>query len=216
MTVPVYPASQDGAKQTNSQSLALHPVVTYASAPMAHLYIALLHFPMRNREGGIVATALTSMNVPDIARTARTYSVSRYYVVTPLSNQRKIAERLREFWMEEEELINRRDAVSLVAVREDLEECYDEITHIEGHPPILWGTSARSDLPYPRVEWDEARAILETTPVLLLFGTGNGMAHDLLQACDALLPPVRGRGYNYLSVRAAVAIILDRLKGEEE
>lgn len=183
---------------------------------MAHLYLALLHFPMRNREGGIVATALTSMNLPDIARTACTYGVSRYFLVTPLSSQRQIAERLREFWMEEEEFSNRRQAVSLVAVREELEECYNEVSHVEGQPPLLWGTSARPDLPYPHVEWDEARAILQTRPVLLLFGTGNGMAHDLLQACDALLPPVRSRGYNYLSVRAAVAIILDRLKGEEE
>ncbi len=183
---------------------------------MANLYLALLHFPMRSREGSIVATALTSMNVPDIARTACTYGVSRYYVVTPLASQRRIAERLREFWMEEEELSNRREAVSLVAVREELEECYEEISRTEGQPPLVWGTSARSNLPYLRVEWDEARATLRKRPVLLLFGTGNGMAHDLLQACDALLPPVRNRGYNYLSVRAAVAIILDRLKGEEE
>jgi hypothetical protein len=51
--------------------------------------------------------------------------------------------------------------------------------------------------------------------VLLLFGTGNGMAEDLLAACDYLLPPLRAGGYNNLSVRAAVAIILDRLKGED-
>lgn len=182
---------------------------------MANLYIALLHFPMRSREGGIVATALTSINVPDIARTARTYGASRYYVVTPLASQRRIAERLRSFWMEEEEISNRREAVSLVAVREDLEECYEEVAQAEGRPPLVWGTSARSGLPYPRLSWEEARALLGQRPVLLLFGTGNGMADELFQACDALLPPVRGRGYNYLSVRAAVAIILDRLKGEE-
>jgi tRNA (guanine37-N1)-methyltransferase len=182
---------------------------------MGNLYIALLHFPMRNRDGGIVATALTSMNVPDIARTARTYGVSRYYVVTPLESQRRIADRLRSFWLEEEELANRREAVALVAVREELEECYEEIAQAEGRPPLLWGTSARSDLPYPRVNWDEARALLRERPILLMFGTGNGMAEELLAACDALLPPVRARGYNYLSVRSAVAIILDRLKGEE-
>ena len=181
---------------------------------MGNLYIALLHFPMRSREGGIVATALTSINVPDIARTARTYGASRYYVVTPLASQRQIAERLRSFWMEEEESSNRREAVSLVAVREEIEECFGEITAAEGQPPLLWGTSARSGLPYPRLSWDEARALVRERPVLLAFGTGNGMADELLAACDALLPPVRGRGYNYLSVRAAVAIILDRLKGE--
>ncbi len=162
-----------------------------------------------------MATALTSINVPDIARTARTYGASRYYVVTPLASQRQIAERLRRFWMEEEELSNRREAVALVAVREEIEECYEEVTQAEGQPPLLWGTSARSDLPYPRLGWDEARALLREKPVLVLFGTGNGMADELLAACDALLPSVRSGGYNYLSVRAAVAIILDRLKGEE-
>ncbi|HAZ27324.1 TPA: hypothetical protein DCY67_01725 [Candidatus Acetothermia bacterium] len=182
---------------------------------MGNLYIALLHFPMFSRAGDVVATALTSINVADIARTARTYGVSRYYVVTPLATQRRIAGRLREFWLEEEELSNRREAVSLVAVREELEECYEEIAQIEGQPPLLWGTSARSNLPYPRLAWDEARALLRQRPILVLFGTGNGMAEELLAACDALLAPVRAGRYNYLSVRAAVAIILDRLKGEE-
>ncbi len=194
-------------------SLALGSPLPYPWGPMS-LYIALLHFPMRSRVGGIVATALTSMNVPDIARTARTYGVKRYYVVTPLASQRRIAERLREFWLEEEELPNRREAVELVAVREELGECYEEIAAAEG-PPLVWGTSARANLPYPRLGWEEARALLRGHPVLVLFGTGNGMADELFQACDALLPPVRSRGYNYLSVRAAVAIILDRLKGEE-
>lgn len=182
---------------------------------MANLYLALLHFPMRSREGGIVATALTSINVPDIARTAHTYGVGRYYVVTPLATQRQIAERLRHFWMEEEGLPNRREAIGLVEVREELEQCYREIEEAERQPPLVWGTSARRDLPHSRLSWDEARSALRVRPVLLLFGTGNGMADELLAACDALLPPVRGRGYNSLSVRAAVAIILDRLKGEE-
>jgi hypothetical protein len=183
---------------------------------MGNLYIALLHFPMFSRAGNVVATALTSINVPDIARTACTYGASRYYVVTPLASQRRIAERLREFWLgDDEDLPNRKEAVALVAVREELEECYEEIAQAEGQPPLLWGTSARSDLPYPRLGWEEARDLLRERPVLVLFGTGNGMAEELFAACDALLPPVRARRYNYLSVRAAVAIILDRLKGEE-
>lgn len=171
---------------------------------------------MRNREGQVVATALTSLDVPDIARTACTYGVKRFYLVHPIESQRRIAERLRDFWLGEEELPSRREALELLAIREDLEEVYHEIEALEGQAPLLLGTSARADLlPYPKVTWEEARQLLRARPTLVLFGTGHGMAEELLSACDALLPPLRPGGYNHLSVRAAVAIILDRLKGEE-
>lgn len=183
---------------------------------MAGLYIALLHFPMRNREGQVVVTALTSLDVPDIARTARTYNVRRFYIVHPVESQRRIAARLRAFWVAEEELPTRREALELVAIHEDLEEVYQEIVTEEGEAPFVLGTTARAHLlPYPKVSWEEARQMLRARPVLVLFGTGHGMTDELLAACDALLPPVRAGGYNHLSVRAAVAIILDRLKGEE-
>lgn len=182
---------------------------------MCGLYIALLHFPMRNREGQVVVTALTPLDVPDLARTARTYNVRRFYLVHPVESQRRIAARLREFWVSEEELPSRREALELVAIRGDLEEVFQEITGEEGEPVVL-GTTARAHLlPYPQLSWEEARRVVRERPTLLLFGTGHGMADELLAACDALLPPVRPGGYNHLSVRAAVAIILDRLKGEE-
>ncbi|MGC9530511.1 MAG: RNA methyltransferase [Candidatus Bipolaricaulaceae bacterium] len=182
---------------------------------MRNLYIALLHFPMQDRRGRVVATALTSIDVPDIARTACTYGVRRYFVVTPLPSQQEIAGRLRDFWTTED-FPTRREALELVAVRDELEACYEEVTAEEGEPPQLWGTSARPNLPYPLLSWADAGARLAERPTLLLFGTGHGMAEELLAACDAILPPVRaGSGYNHLSVRAAVAIILDRLKGED-
>lgn len=184
---------------------------------MKSLYIALLHFPMRDRQGKVVATALTPIDVPDIARTARTYGVKRYYVVTPLPSQQAIAERLRAFWVEEEDWPTRREALELVAVRAEFEDCFREIAVEEGEEPQVWGTTARTDPPYPRISWEEARRAMKDRPTLILFGTGHGMTEELLSACDALLPPVRANaGYNHLSVRAAVAIILDRLKGEDD
>jgi hypothetical protein len=183
---------------------------------MAGLYLALLHFPMRNREGQVVVTALTSLDVPDIARTARTYNVKRFYIVHPVESQRRIAARLRDFWVSEEELPTRREALELVAIKEDLEDVCQEIAKEEGMPPLVWGTTARAHLlPYPKLSWEEARRIFRERPTLILFGTGHGMIDEVLAACDALLPAVRAAGYNHLSVRAAVAIILDRLKGEE-
>jgi hypothetical protein len=51
-------------------------------------------------------------------------------------------------------------------------------------------------------------------PQLLIFGTAWGLAPELIAASDAILAPIEGPGtYNHLSVRSAVAIILDRLAG---
>ncbi len=178
------------------------------------MYVALLHFPMVNRSGQVVATALTSMDVPDIARTARTYGAKKYFVATPLPSQRKIAALLRDFWLDEEPGSSRRQAMELVHICSDLGDCYEEVAQLEGEPPLVLGTSARDGLPYPLTDWEEARRLIAERPVLLCFGTGHGMAAELLQACDGLLPPVwGGTEYNHLSVRAAVAVILDRIKG---
>lgn len=183
---------------------------------MANLYVALMHFPMKSLKGGVVATAITSLDVVDIARSCRTYGIKRYFIVHPLESQREIVHRILEFWLEERP--SRKEAVRIVSVQEDLEGCYQEVAREEGREPVIWGTSGKRGLPYPRIGWKEARRYLREgeNPVLLLFGTGNGMAEELLSACDALLPPVMEKSdYNYLSVRAAVAVILDRLKGDE-
>ena len=59
-----------------------------------------------------------------------------------------------------------------------------------------------------------AKVLLER-PVLLLFGTGHGLAPEAQRLCHAFAPPLRWHGtYNHLSVRSAVAIILDRIVGD--
>jgi hypothetical protein len=57
----------------------------------------------------------------------------------------------------------------------------------------------------------------EGGPVLLLFGTGWGLAPDLVERAQSCLEPIRSLRtdrYNHLSVRAAAAILFDRLRGE--
>jgi hypothetical protein len=54
-------------------------------------------------------------------------------------------------------------------------------------------------------------------PLLLLLGTGWGLADEVLEAADLVLGPLRGASsYNHLSVRSAAAILLDRLFGLRE
>ena len=51
-------------------------------------------------------------------------------------------------------------------------------------------------------------------PMMLLIGTGFGMAPAMLERADIVLAPILGTdAYNHLSVRAAAGIILDRLRG---
>lgn len=185
---------------------------------MGNLYIGLLHFPMRNRRGDVVATAMTSVDVHDIARSGRTYGVARYFVVTPLPTQQEIAWRIRGFWTEGEramEASRRGDALEILTVASDLEQVVEWIREAEGKEPLLVATSAQRRAGQ-EVGFEELRTKLQsdTEPVLVLFGTGWGMTEELIETCDALLPPIDGAGdFNHLSVRAAVAIMLDRLAG---
>jgi len=186
---------------------------------MGNLYIGLYHFPMRNRSGEIVATAITSVDVHDIARSARTYGVTRYFVVTPLPAQREIAWRIRGFWTEGEraaERSRRGEALEIISVCDDLEETLAWIAEAESKEPLLVATSARPQgqtvIGYAALR---SRLVEDERPVYILFGTGWGMADELIEACDVVLPPIMPESdFNHLSVRAAVAIVLDRVAGD--
>jgi len=187
---------------------------------VGNLYVGLFHFPMRNRQGEIVATSTTSMDIHDIARSARTYGVARYFVVTPLPSQREITWRVRGFWTEGEgasENSRRGEAMEYVVVADDLDETLRWIEETEGTTPYLVGTSARSKTK-ETISFEALRSRLRTDPrpVYILFGTGWGMADELIEATDAILPPIMpDADFNHLSVRAAAAIVLDRVAGED-
>jgi tRNA (guanine37-N1)-methyltransferase len=56
---------------------------------------------------------------------------------------------------------------------------------------------------------------LQDEAVLLLLGTGHGLADQVLERVDGVLPPLRAlSAYNHLSVRTAAAVIVDRIIGE--
>ena len=66
---------------------------------MASFYVALVHHPIVDRAGEVVTTAVTNLDVHDIARSCRTYGACAYYVVTPLTSQREIVQRILDHWI---------------------------------------------------------------------------------------------------------------------
>jgi hypothetical protein len=197
------------------------------------LAIALVHWPVLDQQGATVTSAITNLDVHDLARSACTYGCTDYFLVHPISAQRELVARICEHWREGSSgrrIPDRKIALALVRIAESLEEVY---VRLGGRENIeVWVTAARSVSSAP-IEAREARARLEAAdaqkPVLLLFGTGWGLAREVIDSADAVISPIRAadaesarsadgsvpgaRGYNHLSVRAACAILLDRLRG---
>jgi hypothetical protein len=184
---------------------------------MADLYIALLHHPVLDKNGQIVTTAVTNMDIHDIARSATTYGVRRFYVVTPVRALRVLSEKILEHWETGHGSIynlTRKEALGLVRIEVDLDGTLVAVERESGERPLLVVTSARSGP--DRTSYADLRQRLEAPgpPHLMVFGTGWGLAPEVMGRADLCLAPIEGpTPYNHLSVRAAAAIILDRLRG---
>ena len=59
---------------------------------MANLYIGLVHYPIMNKHGEVITTAITNYDIHDIARASTTYDVERYFIIHNVPSQRELAE----------------------------------------------------------------------------------------------------------------------------
>jgi hypothetical protein len=184
---------------------------------MRRVAVALLHYPVLDRSGQIVTTAITNIDLHDLARSAHTYGLSDVFVVHPIAAQRELAERIREHWVNGSggrRIPDRTPAMRGLRIMETLEEA---MVHLGGSGPVeQWVTSAKDSR--LALAHDQARQRLarEGPPVMLIFGTGWGLAESLCDGANLRLAPIhsqRDDGYNHLSVRAAAAITFDRLLG---
>lgn len=181
--------------------------------------VALVHHPVKNREGQVIATALTNLDLHDIARSALTFGAERFFVVHPVTAQRALVERLVQHWTVGpggQRVEDRSRAMDLVRAVADVESARQALG--AGARAELWVTSAERR--NGQLDQEEARRRLEQPgpPVLLTLGTGWGLAEELIEQADVQVAPIVGRGphgYNHLSVRAAAAILLDRLTSED-
>lgn len=182
-------------------------------------YVALMHSEVVTGDGDRIGnTSVTSIDIHDIARSSKTYGIKNYFIVTALLDQQKIVRKLLDFWQTGGGVdynANRHEAVRQVELVDALQVAIDSIEKKEGVKPLVIATSARATEHVQQITYyDQETVWAHKRPVLLIFGTGKGLADELLARCDYLLVPVEGlTSYNHLSVRSAVAIILDRWLG---
>jgi hypothetical protein len=173
-----------------------------------------------NRKGERVTTSVTNMDIHDISRSARTYGMKGYFLVTPIEDQHELVGQILDYWRSDSSRKHHPDrveAVSLVRLARDFDEVKAAIRAEHGQDPEVVMTDARpmpnsvSYADYRRELADPARG---SRPVVVVFGTGWGISDAFYPEVHRILAPVYGPegdregGYNHLSVRSAVAIIL--------
>lgn len=180
--------------------------------------IALVHHPVVNKIGEVIGSAVTNLDLHDIARVARTYGVGKYYITTPYEDQQKLVGEILDHWQTGHgSTYNpaRKEALSIVDIHESLENVIKELEKKHGSRPLLVATTAKvseKTISYTKLQ----EKIVDKQPILLLFGTAHGLSPEIMNTVDSVLPPIEGgTNYNHLPVRAAAAIIIDRLLGQK-
>ena len=184
----------------------------------ANFSLALIHYPVYDKHKDVVATAVTNLDIHDMARLTRTFGLARYYIVTPVEEQRKLVEKVREHWLSgwgSTYNPKRKMALETLQTEVSLESAIADIERRTGRRPkvVVTGASGRPN----SVSYGELKAIIDADPghpFLLLLGTGWGLIEQVFNKSDLVLEPINGAGeYNHLSVRSAASIMLDRLFG---
>jgi len=179
-----------------------------------NLYLALLHHPVLDKFQKVSTTSLTNLDIHDISRVSATFGLGGYFLVTPLKDQQNLAKKLIKHWtVGPSSQLNpdRAKALAKTQVATNLEEVITRIEQQTGQKPVLVATCAREGSePLFKV-----RMLLKKHPVLLVFGTGYGLAKEVLKQAEFIVHPIGlAQQYNHLSVRSAVAIMVDRILGE--
>ncbi|HLE11136.1 MAG TPA: RNA methyltransferase [Bacteriovoracaceae bacterium] len=184
------------------------------------LYLGLVHYPINNKRGNTVTTSVTNMDIHDIARSCKSFGVEKYFIITPLKIQHELVSRILGHWEEDKAAAynpDRQNALSVAQLSFSVEEAIAAISVANGGtPPIVVVTGANFSSFDGAASDLRQKMEIDKGPYLLLFGTGWGLHASLINQADYRLRPITGPvsdNYNHLSVRSAVAIYLDRLRG---
>ena len=175
-----------------------------------------MHFPVYNKAREVVVSSVTTLDVHDSSRICRTYGIGALYIVTPLKTQQVLVDRIISHWKTGHGAAynpTRQEALLQTQVKISLEDVVADIAEKSGQKPKTIVTHARE---YSQsIGYEGMRNELKKEgQYLLVFGTGWGLEKNIIRKADFVLDPIKGsEEYNHLPVRAAIAIILDRLLG---
>jgi hypothetical protein len=179
---------------------------------MNNLNIALVHYPVLNKLGEIVTTSVTPFDIHDISRSGLTFGVRSFYIVNPSQKQKEVLDRISKFWSSgigKEYNETRSQAFEITKFAYSIDEVKQNLINEYNGNIKLVATTAKDIKSDKSISIDELRGIKNTTPLLILFGTGWGLTPDIISNCDYIMKPIKGiSDYNHLSVRSAVSIIL--------
>lgn len=181
------------------------------------LDIALVHYPVCNSKHEVIGSAVTNLDIHDMARAGRTYGVGNFFIITPFADQQKLVSEIIDHWLHgygAQHNPDRKEAFSIVSVFSSLTDLYADYSSKGCQQPLTVATSAKI---YNKSQ-DFAtlsKRLADGEHMLLLFGTASGLAPEVMASVDIILPPVGSKEeiYNHLSVRSACSIVLDRLLG---
>lgn len=183
---------------------------------MIKVAIALIHHPVLNKHGETIGSAVTNLDLHDIARAARTFGVQKYYITTPYNDQQELIKEIVDHWQTGHGATYnpaRKEALSQICVTNSLDEAIADAAVTFCEKPLVVTTSAKRQ--QELVSFSCLREKIEQEhPILLVFGTAHGLSQEIMDKADMVLPPISGKtDYNHLSVRSAAAIVMDRLLG---
>lgn len=181
----------------------------------SRIFVALIHHPVYDKNRARITTSVTNFDIHDISRTCRTYGVEKYFIIHPNESQRFFTERIIRHWREGYGSVynkTRYEAFSIIELASNIEEMVEFIQKKYHQTPSLIATSARKQ--GHTISYQAMRNIFckKDDSYVILLGTGWGLPKEILDDCQYILDPIQENSdYNHLSVRAAAAIILDRL-----
>jgi len=169
--------------------------------------VALVHYPVLDKNGGTGSTAITPIDIHDFARSCAFYGVGPVYLVHPAEGMHALVRDMLAYYSEGkggERNPDRREVLQAVRLVKSLEEAQADGDY------ALWYTSAAPSGSFAAQPSDIKNM---QGNQLLVFGTGSGLDVENLPNGNGWLSPIEGMGkVRHLSVRGALAIYLDRLQ----